>query len=145
MNMKITEFKTVTSFTFSTKFREINFSSINQVSQNVSNWLRVDISSFTMWKLWQFTLTFFFWQKFRQINAFTKEITKQLIWRNILSVRAVRVNFSFFHTVLWKYEIFVKMNTAQKKEVITRKNMKYFEIKVNISTQKSRDFTWNQF
>ena len=142
MNMKITEFKSVTSFTFSTKFREINFSSINQVSQNGFNWVRVDISSFTMWKLWQFILTFFFWQKFRQINAFTKEITKQLIWRNILSVR---VNFSFFSHCSLEMWNFREIEYGAKKEVISGKNMKYFEIKANISTQKSRDFTWNQF
>ena len=45
----------------------------------------------TVWKLWKFTRTFF-WQIFREINAFTKE----LIWRNIFSMR---VNFAFFHTV----------------------------------------------
>ena len=37
-----------------------------------------------------------FWQKFRETNVFTKEITKYLIWRNIFSVR---VNFLFFHSM----------------------------------------------
>ena len=41
-----------------------------------------------------------FWQKFREINGFTKEVTKELISRNILLVRE---NFAFFHTVtLWE-------------------------------------------
>ena len=38
-----------------------------------------------------------FWQKFRESNVFTKEITKGLICRNIFLVRP---NFLFFHTVL---------------------------------------------
>ena len=43
----------------------------------------------------KFTFTLF-WQIFRESNAYTKYITKELIWRkNIL----VRVNFSFFHSV----------------------------------------------
>ena len=32
----------------------------------------------TVWKLWKFTVTFL-WQKFRENNVFTKEITKELI------------------------------------------------------------------
>ena len=32
-------------------------------------------SSFTVWKLWKFTLTHF-WQNFRGSNGFTKEIAK---------------------------------------------------------------------
>ena len=40
-----------------------------------------------------------FWQKFREVNSFTKEVTKELISRNIFLVRE---NFSFFHTVLSK-------------------------------------------
>ena len=39
-----------------------------------------------------------FWQKFRESNAFSKEVTKALISRNIFSMR---VNFSFYHTV-WR-------------------------------------------
>ena len=49
----------------------------------------------TVWKLRKFTVTLI-WQKFREINVFTKENTKELIWRNFLWVT---VNFSFFHTV----------------------------------------------
>ena len=41
-----------------------------------------------MWKLQKFSLTYF-WQKFRESNIFTKEVTKELISRNI---------FWFFHT-----------------------------------------------
>ena len=62
-----------------------------------------------------FSLTLF-WQKFRETNIFTKEVTKELISRNIFSVRE---NFLFFHTVhcgnygnllsLKKY--FVKLST----------------------------------
>ena len=51
----------------------------------------------TLWKLQKFTLTLF-WQKFRETNVFTKEITKQLIWRNYFSVR-VNFWFSFSHSV----------------------------------------------
>ena len=46
-------------------------------------------------ELRKFTLTLF-WEKFRESNAFTKQITKELIWRKKISVR---VYFSFFHTV----------------------------------------------
>ena len=35
-----------------------------------------------VWKLLGFSPTHF-WQKFRESNVFTKEITKELIWRNI--------------------------------------------------------------
>ena len=35
-----------------------------------------------MWKLQKFSLTHF-WQKFRESNGFTKEVTKELISRNI--------------------------------------------------------------
>ena len=37
-----------------------------------------------------------FWRKIRESNVFSKEITKEMIWRNIF---LVRVNSSFFHTV----------------------------------------------
>ena len=49
----------------------------------------------TVWKLWNFSLTLFR-QKFRESNGFTKQITIELIWRNIFSVRP---NFSFSHSV----------------------------------------------
>ena len=52
-------------------------------------------SAATVWKSLQFSLTHF-WQKFRESKAFTKEINKELIWRNIF---LVRLNFSSFHTV----------------------------------------------
>ena len=32
----------------------------------------------TVWKFWKFSLTLF-WQKFRESNGFTKQITKELI------------------------------------------------------------------
>ena len=57
--------------------------------------------------LTEFSLTHFR-QKFRESNGFTKEITKELIWRNIFSVR--RVNFSFSHTCFLLEEYFVKLN-----------------------------------
>ena len=55
----------------------------------------------TLWKLRKFSLTFF-WQKFRETNGFTKEITKELISRNIFSVRE---NFRNFHTVMGHYVV----------------------------------------
>ena len=36
------------------------------------------IAQCTVWKLWNFSLTFFR-QKFRESNGFTKQITKELI------------------------------------------------------------------
>ena len=36
----------------------------------------------TVWKLRKFTLTPF-WQKFRESNGFTREVPKELNWRNI--------------------------------------------------------------
>ena len=54
-----------------------------------------------VWKLRKFSLTFF-WQKFRETNGFTKEITKELISRNIFSVRE---NFRNFHTVMGHYVV----------------------------------------
>ena len=53
---------------------------------------------YTLHSCGEFFLTHF-WQKFRENNGFTKEITKELIWRNIFSVR---VKSSFFHIVLCK-------------------------------------------
>ena len=41
----------------------------------------------TVWKLWNFSLTLFR-QKFRESNVFTKEITKEMIWRNILIMKS---------------------------------------------------------
>ena len=40
-----------------------------------------------MWKLRKFTLTLF-WQKFRESNGFTKEVTLKLISRNFSFFRA---------------------------------------------------------
>ena len=51
----------------------------------------------TAWKIWKFTVTHL-WQKIRESNGFTKEVTKGLIWRFFFSVT---VNFSFFHSALW--------------------------------------------
>ena len=68
------------------------------------------IALYTVWKMLQFSLTHF-WQKIREINGFTKEITKELIWRNIF---LVRLNFSFFHTVLWKLLNFTATILSQK-------------------------------
>ena len=39
-----------------------------------------------VWKLRKFTITHF-WQKFREINVFSKEVTKELIWRKKILVR----------------------------------------------------------
>ena len=46
------------------------------------------------WILLKFNVTLFR-QEFRESKVFTKENTKELIWRNFLWVT---VNFSFFHT-----------------------------------------------
>ena len=47
-----------------------------------------------MWNLRKFTLALFR-QKFRESNAIRKEVTKELISRNILMVKR---NFMFLHT-----------------------------------------------
>ena len=65
-------------------FHEIFFS----VREHVSFFHTVDT-------VLKFTVTHL-WQKFREFNGFTKEVTKELIWRNFFSMA---VNFSFFHTV----------------------------------------------
>ena len=46
-----------------------------------------------------FSLTHF-WQKFRESNGFTKQITKELIWRKISLVTLVRENICNFHSVV---------------------------------------------
>ena len=52
------------------------------------------------------SLSRIFGKKYRENNSFTKEITKDMIWRNIFSVR---VNFSLYHTVrLISLEFYVK-------------------------------------
>ena len=56
-------------------------------------------STFTVWKLQKFTLTFF-QQNSRESNVFTRVVPKALVSRNIFFVR---VNFSFFHTVLFEF------------------------------------------
>ena len=53
-----------------------------------------------MLKLQNFSLTPF-WQKFRETNVFTKEITTELISRKKIS--AIE-NFSFLHTVENKFD-----------------------------------------
>ena len=57
--------------------------------RNIFWWERVNVSYFHT----VFSLTHF-WQKFRETNILTKEVTKELISRNIFSVRD---NF-LFHT-----------------------------------------------
>ena len=39
-----------------------------------------------------------FWQKFRESNVFTKEITKELIWRNIF----LETKFQYALCTMWK-------------------------------------------
>ena len=46
-------------------------------SGEISKLFNID-SGDTLWKLRKFILTLF-WQKFRETNVFTKEITKELI------------------------------------------------------------------
>ena len=50
----------------------------------------------TVWKLWKFSLTLFYQIKIRESDDFTKEVTGDLILRNIFFVTE---NFSYFHTV----------------------------------------------
>ena len=54
-----------------------------------------------MWKLRKFAVTLFR-QKFRESNVFTKEVTKELISRNIFSLR------QFFVFAICFHEIFAK-------------------------------------
>ena len=52
-----------------------------------------------------------FWQKFRENNVFTKEITKEFISRNIFSVREDLRNFHAVQLLLiksWFHEILAK-------------------------------------
>ena len=72
-------------------FREINY--VTKLAKGKREFLI--FPRCTVWKLPRFSLTHS-WQKFRESNVFTKEITKELIWRNIF---LVRLNLSFFHTV----------------------------------------------
>ena len=69
------------------------------------------------------------WQKIREINGFTKEVTKELIWRNIFSVRE---NFSFFHT-----EKFVKSSDLFSNEL----HCKLFSRNLFQESLKSLDFS----
>ena len=56
-----------------------------------------------VWKLRKFTLTLF-WQKFRENNVFTKEITKELIWRSIFWWKLIlRFPLTLW---AWKWRIF---------------------------------------
>ena len=75
---------------FCQKSVRVNFFNYHTVRENFREINSCHRRSTVLWKLWKFSLTLF-WQKFRETNSFTKEITK-LIWRNIFSVR---VNFSF--------------------------------------------------
>ena len=68
---------------------------------------------FTVWKLRKFTLTHF-WQKFRETNVFTIEITKELFSREKNSLRE---NFAFFHTVAWLFHKTYVKSTSSKTNV----------------------------
>ena len=59
-----------------------------------------NISS-ALWKLRKFTITLL-WQKFCESNDFTKEITKELIWRKKLWGEKI-----FQFSTLWIAEIYV--------------------------------------
>ena len=59
-------------------FRQINSLVISLVKTLLS---RNFCQKHTLWKLWNSSLTLFR-QKFRESNGFTKQITKELIWRN---------------------------------------------------------------
>ena len=63
-----------------------------------------------VWKLLEFTLTFFG----KNFVKVTHLLNKELIWREKISVR---VNFSFFHSLvhtLWKLQNFTAMISPQK-------------------------------
>ena len=58
------------------KFREINWYDYTVVrAQHSVEITEIYSHAFTVWKLQKFSLTLF-WQKFRESNGFTKEITK---------------------------------------------------------------------
>ena len=71
---------------------------IEKVAQSISrkNEFQHQLQSIVIKTSWR-KITHFFGQKFRESNVFTKEITKELFWRNIF---LVRLNSSFFHTVI---------------------------------------------
>ena len=75
-----------------------------------------------VWKLRKFTITHF-WQKFREINVFSKEVTKELIWRKKFSgEREFRVDY--FHTVMTMiWEWITKLSYLKK---IRETNVKYW-------------------
>ena len=63
--------------------------------RNVNPFMKMSFKTHSVEITLRFSLTHF-WQKSRESNGFTKEITKELIWRNIFFMR---LNFQFFHTV----------------------------------------------
>ena len=78
----------------STTIFTIFFLSSNQISSSLKpRFFKIAFS--TVWKSRKFTIMLF-WQKIRE-NVFIRNICKELISRNIFSVR---VNFIFFHTVI---------------------------------------------
>ena len=67
-------------------------------NQNMNHFQFIFLSSYNfLWKL-HFFVKMPVRQKFRESNVFTKEIAKELIWRNIF---LARLNFSLFLTVLY--------------------------------------------
>ena len=72
-------------------------------------------SAYTVWKLRKFSLMYF-WQKFRESNSSTKQVTKELIWRKHF---LVRVNLSYFHTVHYCRKSYLHIFS-----LISRKNLK---------------------
>ena len=76
--------KTLVSRNFCQKSVRENFRNFHSVyNQHFFRILAIDIKfQYTLWKLRKFSLTRL-WQKFRESNGFTKEVTKELISRNI--------------------------------------------------------------
>ena len=76
-----------------------------------------------------------FRQKFRESHGFTKQITEELIWRNIFSVRPI---FSFFHTVSVEMRTKTRSRFLQKNQHFSVKST--FFIKKLLKSEFHRKF-----
>ena len=79
----------------------------------------------TVWKLQKFTFKLF-WQKFRESNVFIKEYIKELISRNIFTLRG---NFLFCKT-LWSFlKLWPSYHNVEKREIHSHwKNISWNQI-----------------
>ena len=99
----------------------------------------------TVWKLRKFSLTHF-WQKFREINGFTKEVTKELISRNIFSVREFLV-FLHCETTLTKkiYSSIHMYKTLKRVKSISICNCTVWKMKTLLLTTSSSSTNYIQY